>query len=140
VTATACGGPSPGPIRVLVVDDHDAFRAGLTELLSGESGIEVVGECRDGSEVLAADTRLRPDVVLMDLNMPGVDGEEATRILRAAGSRAHIVVLTAEGPGALSRAMSAGAHALVGKDEDPDRLLQSVRTVAGSRRCFPDGR
>ncbi len=122
-------GRPPDPLRVLVVDDHEAFREMLTDFLSSQEDIEVVGQCEDGAQVLTAVARVRPDVVLMDMSMPLVDGDEATRLLRAAEPAVRVVVLTAEGAAATERARSAGAHALVSKDEDPVALLRCLRSV-----------
>lgn len=118
-----------GPIRLLVVDDHAAFRSMLIDLLSIWDDIEVVGECEDGSEVLEAAERLHPDVVLMDLSMPVVDGDEATRILHAAHPDLPVVMLTAHGAAASPRATAAGADALVSKDGDTETLLACLRSV-----------
>lgn len=128
--ATGREDPPPSePIRVLVVDDHASFRRMLVDFLVAQDGIEVVGECEDGSQVQPAVARLRPDVVLMDLSMPVVDGEEATRILRAAEPDVRVVVLTAEGSAAAERARAAGAHALVPKDADPEELVRCLRSL-----------
>jgi DNA-binding NarL/FixJ family response regulator len=80
-------------IRVLVVDDHPSVRAVLAELLADEDDLTVVGECEDGSQVVAATSRLRPDVVLMDLSMPVMNGLAATEALRATDPAPRIVVL-----------------------------------------------
>jgi len=136
--ASGHSGPRPSdPIRVLVVDDHAAFRENVTDFLSVQDGIDVVGECEDGSQVQSAVARLRPDVVLMDLAMPVVDGEEATRILRAAAPEVRVVVLTAEGAAAVERARGAGAHALVPKDADPEALVQCLRSVVADGSDCP---
>jgi DNA-binding NarL/FixJ family response regulator len=124
-------------IRVLLVDDHATFRQMLADFLSGHDDIDVVGECEDGSTCVEAAARLRPDVVLMDLSMPGVDGEEATRLLRAAEPDVRVVILTAEGAAARQRAADAGAHALVPKDADPDALVACLRSVSAPGGCSP---
>jgi len=116
-------------IRVLIVDDHPRVRATLAELLSDEGDLTVVGECADGSEVLQAAERLHPDVVLMDLSMPVVDGDEATRILHAAHPDLPVVMLTAHGAAASPRATAAGADALISKDGDTEALLACLRSV-----------
>ncbi|MGY1742807.1 MULTISPECIES: response regulator [unclassified Blastococcus] len=125
------------PIRVLVVDDHAGFREMLTEWLSYEEDIDVVGECEDGSQVLRAAQLLRPDVVLMDLSMPVMDGVEATRVLRTEDPEPRVVVLTADGPAAVQRATDAGAHALVSKDAPPEDLLSCIRAVSAGCTCCP---
>jgi DNA-binding NarL/FixJ family response regulator len=124
-------------IRVLLVDDHPLFRRTLAETLHEEDGLVVVGECEDGSEVVEAAARLRPDVVFMDLSMPEMDGLAATQALRAARSEARVIVLTGEGSSARSEAMAAGAHALVPKHTRLHALLRCVRTVAGSGTDCP---
>jgi DNA-binding NarL/FixJ family response regulator len=124
-------------IRVLLVDDHPLFRRTLAETLHEEDGLVVVGECEDGSEVVEAAERLRPDVVFMDLSMPEMDGLAATQALRAARSEARVIVLTGEGSSARSDAMAAGADALVPKDTRLHALLSCLRTVAGSGTDCP---
>jgi len=124
-------------IRVLLVDDHPLFRRTLAETLHEEDGLVVVGECEDGSEVVEAAERLRPDVVFMDLSMPEMDGLAATQALRAARSDARVIVLTGEGSSARSEAVAAGADALVPKDTRLHALLRCVRTVAGSGTDCP---
>ena len=124
-------------IRVLLVDDHPLFRRTLAETLHEEEGLVVVGECEDGSEVVEAAERLRPDVVFMDLSMPEMDGLAATQALRAARSEARVIVLTGEGSSARSEAVAAGADALVPKDTRLHALLRCVRTVAGSGKDCP---
>jgi DNA-binding NarL/FixJ family response regulator len=133
-------GERPAPIRVLVVDDHATFREMLSDFLSGQDDVEVVGECDDGAHCVEVAARLRPHVVLMDLAMPGVDGEEATRLLRAAHPHIRVVVLTAEGAAGVPRARAAGAHALVPKDAEPEVLLRCLRSItidgADCPHCF----
>ncbi len=129
-----------GPIRVLVVDDSPLVRRALTERLAEEHDVTVVGSCADGSEVVAAATSLRPDVVFMDLAMPVMDGLAATEALCDAGADARVIMVTAEGDSARLRAQAAGARALVPKGTRPDRLLQCLRTVVqdgdGCPFCF----
>ena len=136
----ACGdrefADAAADIRVLVVDDHPMVRESLSELLSDEDDVTVVGECEDGSQVVEAASRLHPDVVLMDLSMPVMDGLAATEALRAAQPGPRVVVLTAEGAGARAKVLAAGAHALVPKGVGADALLSCLRTVGcGCGRC-----
>jgi DNA-binding NarL/FixJ family response regulator len=123
-------------IRVLLVDDHPMVRTSLSEVLSDEEGVTVVGECEDGSQVVDAVSRLRPDVVLMDLSMPVMNGLAATEALRAAQLDPRVVVLTAEGAARHSVA-AAGADALLTKDARTDVLLRCLRTVVVGCGCCP---
>jgi DNA-binding NarL/FixJ family response regulator len=136
----ACGdrplGDDVDHIRVLLVDDHELMRTALSDVLSDEDDLSVVGECEDGSEVVEAVSRLRPDVVVMDLSMPIMDGVTATAALRAAQPGPRVVVLTGEGAAATARVKAAGAHALVPKGVRAGALLSCLRTVrCGCGRC-----
>src|SRR5215212_5478553 len=102
-------------IRVLVVDDDPVVSAALVERLSDEEDFTVVGECEDGSQVLAAAAQLLPDVVVMDLSMPVMDGLAATQALRATHPEPRVVMHTASGSEVRPKVASAGAHALVPK-------------------------
>jgi DNA-binding NarL/FixJ family response regulator len=121
---------SSGPIRVLLVDDHAVVRRGLTELLTGAPGIEVVGEAADGAEALTLAPAVRPDVVLMDLQMAGVDGVEATRLLQAQEDPPQVLVLTSfSDRERIVAALDAGAVGYLLKDADPDEVIAGVRAV-----------
>jgi DNA-binding NarL/FixJ family response regulator len=136
VTGDGSAGHSSAGIRVLVVDDHPSVRRALTEALADEDDLTVVGECDDGSQVVAAATRLRPDVVFMDLSMPVMDGLTATAALCASQAGARVIVLTGEGSKSRPAAAGAGAHALVPKGTRLDALLRCLRTVAaGGTDC-----
>jgi len=136
VSGDSCVGDACTGIRVLLVDDHPSARRTLAEALSDEDDLTVVGECEDGSQVVEAAARLRPDVVFMDLSMPVVDGLAATEALRAVQPGARVIVLTGEGPEVRPRAVVAGAHALVPKGTRLDALLRCLRTVAvGGTGC-----
>jgi DNA-binding NarL/FixJ family response regulator len=124
-------------IRVLLVDDHPWVRASLAELLSDEDDLTVVGECEDGSQVVDAVSRLHPDVVLMDLSMPVMNGLAATEAVRAVEPEPRIVVLTGEGAAAEPKVVAAGAHALLSKSGRSDALLGCLRTVVLGCRCCP---
>ncbi|MDK1474280.1 response regulator transcription factor [Streptomyces sp. 549] len=117
-------------IRVLLVDDHQVVRRGLRTFLEVQDDIEVVGEAADGDEGVARAGELHPDVVLMDLKMPGSDGLDALRGLRELGSAARVLVVTSftEQRTAVP-ALRAGAAGYVYKDVDPDALAAAIRSV-----------
>jgi DNA-binding NarL/FixJ family response regulator len=118
-------------IRVLLVDDHRLVRAGLTSLLATAADVEVVGEAADGAHALEQVTATRPDVVLMDLSMPVMDGVTATRALRTRHPEARVVVLSSFSDRSRVReAVAAGATGYVLKDCTPDELLSAVRSAA----------
>lgn len=120
-----------GPIRVVVVDDHEVVRAGLRMLLGREPGIEVVGEAADGSAAQDAVALTAPDVVLMDLSMPGMDGVEATSLMTAGHPLVRVVVLTTFADrGHVTAAIDAGAVGFMLKDADPGALAEAVRSAA----------
>ncbi len=126
--------PETSKIRVLIVDDHPVVRAGLKDILSGEPDIEVVGEAGDGSEALALIERLGPDVALMDLRMPGVDGVEAIAGILKDHPRTHVLVLTTYDSDAdILRAVEAGATGYLLKDTPRDELYDAVRATAKGR-------
>jgi len=120
----------PG-VNVLVVDDDPLVRAGLRMILGGAGDLHVVGEAGSGAEVPSLVERLRPDVVLMDLHMPGVDGLAATERLRAVPGAPQVLVLTAfEADGHVRRALRAGAGGFLLKDTPPADIVAAVRRVA----------
>jgi DNA-binding NarL/FixJ family response regulator len=118
-------------IRVLFAEDHAMVRAGLTELLHNRDDIEVVGEAADGAEAIARATELTPDVVLMDLSMPRVDGIEATRRICASVPGAHVVVLTSfSDRDRILEALDAGAVGYLLKDLEPEELHRGILAAA----------
>ena len=118
-------------IRVVLVDDHAVVRAGLGQLLAGAGDMEVVGTASDGAEALEVVRATRPDVVLMDLQMPGVDGVAATRAVVAEGFGAQVVILTSYSDGErIVAAIDAGAVGYLLKDADPEDVLEGVRAVS----------
>ncbi|WP_265521647.1 response regulator [Oerskovia flava] len=117
-------------VRVLVADDHAAIRAGLRLLLDAADDIEVVGEAADGSAAVANARALRPDVVLMDLRMPGTDGIEATRTITAEGTGEVLVLTTFDLDEYVDGALRAGAAGFLLKTAEPAALLDAVRRVA----------
>ena len=128
----------PGPtqkssretIRVLVADDHAIVRKGICALLATESGIEVVAEACDGRDAIAQTEKVDPDVILMDLVMPGMDGLEATRRLTSCQPKARILVLTSfHDDDKVFPAIKAGAMGYLLKDSGPAELVQAIRQV-----------
>ncbi|MEV7339522.1 response regulator transcription factor [Streptomyces sp. NPDC093544] len=118
-------------IRLLLVDDDPLVRAGLSFMMGGADDIEIVGEAADGSEVPALVDRTHPDVVLMDIRMPNVDGLTATEELRARKDAPQVVVLTTfHADDQVLRALRAGAAGFVLKDTPPTEILAAVRRVA----------
>ena len=118
-------------IRVVLVDDHAVVRAGLAQLVRAAGDLEVVGTASDGEEAVAVVRDTRPDVVLMDLQMPRTDGVAATRALREAGSEAEVLVLTSYSDGErIVAALDAGAVGYLLKDAEPDDVLEGIRAVS----------
>ena len=119
------------PVRVLLVDDDDLMRAGLTAVLSSDETIDVVGEAPNGRAAVEQAIELRPDVVLMDVRMPGLDGIAATRELLAVSPDAKVVVLTTfEQDDYIFGALSAGASGFLLKRTRPEELIAAIHTVA----------
>lgn len=119
------------PIRVLLVDDQPLLRMGFRLILEGEDDLEVVGEASDGAEAVRKVEELEPDVVLMDVRMPAVDGIEATRRITASASNARIIILTTFDLDEYAfSGLQAGASAFLLKDVAPAELVQGVRLVA----------
>ncbi|MGW2305520.1 response regulator [Streptomyces sp. NPDC001809] len=130
-----------GTIRVLIADDQMMVRQGFTVLLNAEPGIEVVGQAVDGADAVAKVAELSPDVVLMDIRMPGTGGIEATRILTSAGaSPVKVLVLTTfDLDEYVYEALRAGASGFLLKDASADELAEAVRVVArGDALLAPD--
>jgi DNA-binding NarL/FixJ family response regulator len=119
------------PIRVLLVDDQPLLRMGFRLILEGEDDLEVVGEASDGAEAVRKVEELEPDVVLMDVRMPALDGIEATRRITASASNARIIILTTFDLDEYAfSGLQAGASAFLLKDVAPAELVQGVRLVA----------
>ncbi|MDP1847089.1 MAG: response regulator transcription factor [Solirubrobacteraceae bacterium] len=119
------------PIRVLIVDDDALVRAGLAMMLGGAADLEIVGEAEDGTQVIAAIDAHRPDVVLMDIRMPRLDGLAATRLVRARPDAPQVIVLTTfDVDEHVLTALRDGAAGFLVKDTPPTEILRAIRLVA----------
>lgn len=133
-------GPMPdAPIRLVIVDDDALVRGGLSTILGLQPDIEVVGEAGDGRQAIQVCHEVQPDVVLMDVRMPGMDGIQATRELAREGARLRVLVVTTfENDDYVYGALHAGASGFVLKRVKPEELVQAVRIVArGESMVFP---
>ena len=119
------------PVRLVICDDHPVVRSGLRAMLEKRSGFEVVGEAADGAEAVELARRHRPDVVLMDLRMPGMNGVEATEGIKAENPHTHVLVLTTyETDADVLRAVEKGATGFLLKDVPPEDLFAAIRNAA----------
>jgi DNA-binding NarL/FixJ family response regulator len=126
--------PSAPPLRVLIVDDHPLFAEALTITLQADSRLQVAGHANNGSEAIDLASALRPDVVLMDLNMPVLDGFEATKCVREVSPETRVVVVTASAkPGDSAKALEAGASAYLRKGCFSGELFKAIFAVAALR-------
>jgi two-component system NarL family response regulator len=127
-------GTAPSRARVLVVDDHSLLRTGVANIINHEPGFEVVAEAANGTEGVAAFLEHRPDVVLMDLRMPEMEGVEAVRRIREADPQARVIVLTTyDADEDIARALQAGAKAYILKDISADALVACIRDVLAGK-------
>ena len=125
-------------IRVLTADDHPIVRAGIAAMIANEPDIDIVAEGRDGAEAVALFEAHRPDVVLMDLRMPKVDGVAAILAIRAIEPNARVIALTTyDGDADIHRALSAGAGAYLIKDTMVEQLVAAIRSAASGKRVIP---
>ncbi len=125
------------PIRVLIADDHPLFRSGMRALLVADLGTEVAGEATTGEEAIALTLQLQPDVVLMDLQMPGLSGIHATRRILQTSQNTRILVVTMfEDDHSVFSAIRAGARGYVLKGANPEEILRAIRVVAGGEAIF----
>lgn len=125
-------------IRILIVDDHPVVRAGLASMLGTQSSITVVGSASSGEEALIMVDRQQPDILLLDLRMPGMNGIETMRALKAKGNTARIIVLTSfETDEDIYRAVEAGAHGYLLKNTSETEMLDAIRAVHAKQRYFP---
>jgi DNA-binding NarL/FixJ family response regulator len=128
------------PIRVVVVDDHMVFREGLRDLLGRVDDIEIVGEAATTQEAIDVTEGVRPDVVLMDLNLPGNGGEVATTTILAAHPEMAVLVLTMHSDDAhLRHALNAGARGYLLKDAEPDAIIRAIIAVNEGQAIFDRG-
>jgi two-component system, NarL family, invasion response regulator UvrY len=126
-------------IKTLIVDDHDLVRAGITRLLSDIPEIEVVGECASGEEALTACQKLHPDIVLLDLHMPGMGGMEAAKRIIDRYTEIKVIILTAESETPLSKhTLKFGVAGYLTKGSDIDEMIHAIKQVqAGQRYISP---
>jgi DNA-binding NarL/FixJ family response regulator len=125
-------------IRVLAADDHPIVRSGMAAMLATEPDLELVAEARDGAEAVTLFEAHRPDVVVMDLQMPTLGGVAATRAIRTIEPEARVIALTTyDGDADIHNALSAGACAYLLKDALVDQLVAAIRSAAGGRRVIP---
>ena len=123
--------------RVLIADDQSLFRAGLARLLDEDPRVEVVGQAHDGLDAVKMATKLKPDVVLMDIKMPGIDGVEATRQITESNPDIKVVVLTTfETDSQVIQALKAGARGYVLKDSTPDAIVSTIVAVMSGERVM----
>jgi DNA-binding NarL/FixJ family response regulator len=128
------------PIRILVADDHPVVRGGLVALLRTIAGFEVVGEAADGEAAVREAQLTRPDIVLMDVRMPGLDGVEATRRIRAAVPTTRVLMLTMyDDDATVFTAMQAGAQGYLLKEAEQEEIVRAVRGVVAGEAIFGQG-
>ena len=129
----------PGkPIRILTVEDHPVFRAGLTTIITSEPDLLLIGQATNGAEAIAEFRRHRPDITLMDLRLPGINGTDTLITIRGEYPHARIIILTtADGDVDIQRAMRAGAWGYILKSTPQQELLKVVRSVHAGRRQVP---
>ncbi len=126
------------PLRVLIIEDHLLARVGTATLLSSEAGIEVVGQAASGAEGVEMFKALRPDVVIQDLRMPGMDGMQSIQQLKQVDPEVRVLVLTHyDGEESIFLALKAGALGYLTKDTDADELFLGLRAVAAGERYLP---
>lgn len=131
--------PEGTRVKVLVVDDVEVMRDALAQLLSGTAGVFVVGVASDGLEAIDKTRELSPDVIVMDMRMPRMDGTAATRQITASGPPPRVLMLSAYSDESLVReALKAGASSFLLKDAPPDQIAAAVIATSQSRNCFSE--
>ncbi|MGB5562344.1 MAG: UvrY/SirA/GacA family response regulator transcription factor [Sedimenticolaceae bacterium] len=117
-------------IRILIVDDHDLFRAGVSSILRGQEGMVVVGECADGEQAVRAVREGAPDLVLMDVNMPGIGGIEATRKITQVAPQVKVIAVTVLSDDPFpNQVLDAGARGFISKGSGSEEMLEAIRMV-----------
>jgi DNA-binding NarL/FixJ family response regulator len=128
---------STEPLRILIADDHPLFRDGMRALLDANLEMEVIGEATSGDEVIALAVDMQPDVILMDIQMPGISGIEATRQILHTSPHIRILMVTMfEDDHSVFTAMRAGARGYVLKGDRPEEILQAIQAVGGGEAIF----
>ena len=131
---------NPDPIRVLIVDDHVPFREGLRALLTSVPEMKVAGEAANGKEAVREAAKLQPDVILMDIQMPGMNGIEATRLIYQSSPHIGVIVLTMfEDDDSVFAAMRAGARGYLLKGADQTEILRAIHSVRNGEALFGPG-
>ena len=124
-------------IKILIADDHPLMRQGLATLLNAAPGLQIVGEAKNGADAVEKAGELKPDVIVMDLSMPVMDGVEATRRIRESNPETKVLILTTYGTSAdIAHAIDAGASGALVKDAEYDRLVSAIRTIADGGTDF----
>ena len=130
--------PGSGGIRVVVADDHALFREGLALAISEDPSMDLVGEAGDGDEALDLIERLRPDLALLDVQMPGRDGLAVCEHVSSAGPGTRVLMLSAfDDPALIDRARGAGAHGYLSKDASRDEIRTALAAIARGEHVFP---
>ena len=125
-------------IRILVVDDHFVVRVGLVALINTEPDLKVVGEADDGEQAIRLFEKLKPDLVLMDMRMPGASGHEVTRQIRSLSANVQVLILSAfDGDEDIHTALAAGAQGYVLKSATGEELIPAIRAVAAGKQWIP---
>lgn len=124
-------------IKILIADDHPLMRQGLSTLLDADPSLQIVGEAKNGADAVEKASELKPDVIVMDLSMPVMDGVEATRRIREANPDTKVLILTTYGTSAdIAHAIDAGASGALVKDAEYDRLISAIRALADGGMAF----